>query len=408
MTTYPTNWKKNTTLFITGQAITFFGSMVVQYAILWHITLKTQLGTMMTLFTIVGFLPMFFISPFGGVWADRFNRKLIVNISDGAIALVSLIVAFLLMVGYTHFSILLICAGMRSLGQGVQMPAVGAIIPQIVPVEHLTRVNGIQSSIQSLCTLAAPMVSGVLMSFAPLETLFFLDVITAIIGISILYFFVNVPNLEKSEEEKNGAGYFHDLLEGLRYIRGHGFIFRLILFCALFLIFVSPTALLTPLQVVRNFGDEVWRLGAIEVAFSVGMIAGGILIAAWGGFRNRTFTMALSCFLFGIAAIGLGVTPNFWIYISIMGFAGIVLPLFNTPAAVLLQSTVKPEFMGRVFSVFTMVSSSMMPLSMLVFGPVADTININIILAGTGILIALLSSLLVTSRTLRQAGNINT
>lgn len=174
-----TNWKKNTALFIVGQTITLLGSMVVQYAILWHITLKTQLGSMMTLFTIVGFLPMFFILPFGGVWADRFNRKLITNISDGVIAFVSLVVAVLLMMGYTHFSILLVCAGIRSLGQGVQLPAVGAIIPQIVPGEHLTRINGIQSTIQSLSMLAAPMVSGVLMSFAPLETLFFLDVVTA-------------------------------------------------------------------------------------------------------------------------------------------------------------------------------------------------------------------------------------
>jgi hypothetical protein len=85
------HWKKNTLLFLTGQALSFFGTMVVQYAIMWHITLKTQSGTMMTLFTVAGFLPMFFISPFGGVWADRFNRKYIINITtNGAIALASL------------------------------------------------------------------------------------------------------------------------------------------------------------------------------------------------------------------------------------------------------------------------------------------------------------------------------
>jgi DHA3 family macrolide efflux protein-like MFS transporter len=382
--------------------------MVVQYAILWHITLKTQLGSMMTLFTIVGFLPMFFISPFGGVWADRYNRKLITNVSDALIALVSLIVAVLLMMGYTHFSILLVCAGIRSLGQGIQMPAAGAIIPQIVPAEHLTRVNGIQTTIQSICTLAAPMVSGVLMALAPLEILFFLDVLTAIIGISILLFFVSVPNIERIGEEKKGRGYFHDLLEGLRYIRSHELIFKLILFCAIFLIFASPTALLTPLQVIRNFGNDVWRLSAIEIAFSLGMIGGGILIASWGGFRNQRTTMALSCFLLGIVAVGLGVTPNFWLYLGIMAVAGIAIPLFNTPAMVLLQSTVEPEFMGRVLSVFIMVSSSMMPLAMVLFGPAADAVDINLILVGTGIVIALLSTLLVSGRTSREAGNIST
>ncbi len=391
-------------MFITGQAITLFGSMMVQYAILWHITLKSQSGAMMTLFTVIGFLPMFFISPFGGVWADRYNRKLIINISDSVIALASLVIAVFLIFGYDNFSVLLVCTGIRSLGQGVQMPAVGAVVPQIVPAEHLTRISGIQSSIQSISTLTAPMVSGVLMTVAPLQTLFFLDVVTAIIGISILVFFVKVPNIEKATEEKKGTGYFHDLVEGLRYIRGHGFVFRLILFCAVFLILVSPTAFLTPLQVVRNFGQEVWRLTAIEIAFSIGMIAGGILIAAWGGFKRKAYTMALSCFLFGLAALGLGITPDFWVYIGIMGFAGITMPLFNTPATVLLQSTVKPEFMGRVFSVFTMVTSSMMPLAMLVFGPLSDRVNLNNILAGTGIGIALLSMFLISSKTMRNAG----
>jgi DHA3 family macrolide efflux protein-like MFS transporter len=347
---------------------------------------------------------MFFISPFGGVWADRFNRKLVINISDGAIAFVSLIVAVLLMMGYTHFSILLVCAAIRSLGQGVQTPAVGAVIPQIVPAENLTKVNGIQSSVHSLCILTAPMISAGLMSFFSLEALFLFDVITAAIGISVLIFFVKVPDLKKREDGNKKPGYFHDLLEGLRYIKKHTFVFALILFCAVFMIFMSPISLLTPLQVVRNFGDDVWRLSAIEIVFSLGMMAGGLLIAAWGGFKNRVFTMALSCLLFGLTSIAIGVTPYFWLYLGIIWIAGITMPLFNTPARVSLQSTVEPEYMGRVLSVFAMVSSSIMPLSMLVFGPLADKVNINFILIGAGIVMALLSFFLLSSKTMREGG----
>ena len=397
------NWKKNTALFISGQALTLFGSMVVQYAILWHITLTTKSGTMMTIFTIVGFLPMFFISPFGGVWADRFNRKLVINISDGAIAFVSLVVALMLMSGLSHLSILLVCCGIRALGQGVQMPAVSAVIPQIVPTEHLTRVNGIHGSVQSLITLTSPMAGAALMTFFPLESLFFLDVITAVIGISIIVFFVKIPDLEKQEEKKK-ISYFHDLMEGLRYIKEHGFVLKLIVFCALFMVIAAPAALLTPLQVVRNFGDDVWRLSAIEIAFSLGMMLGGLLIAAWGGFKNKIFTMALSIVLIGIASVGVGLTPIFWLYICIMGFAGMTMPLFNTPIMVLLQTNVEPEYMGRVFSVFTMVSSSIMPLAMIFFGPAADIVSINYLLVGAGIGLAFLSFFLISNKTLRKAG----
>jgi DHA3 family macrolide efflux protein-like MFS transporter len=405
------SWKKNTALFVIGQALSLFGTMVVQYAILWQITLKTQSGTTMTIFTIAGFLPMFFISPFGGVWADRFNRKYIINIADGAIAFASLVVAVLLLLDFDHIGILLVCAMVRSFGQGVQSPAVGAFIPQIVPPEHLTRINGLQGSVQSFITLTAPMISGALMTLAPLEILFFLDVVTAAFGITVVVFFVQVPpaiqapeRIQTDAPEQKGPAYLHDLKAGMGYIRRHGYVLRMIILSAIFLFFFTPAALLTPLQVTRNFGNDVWRLSAIEITFSFGVMLGGILIGMWGGFKNRIYTMALSCGLCGILAMGLGLAPHFWLYLAITAFLGLSFPLWNTPSMVLLQTTVEPAFMGRVLSVFTMLGSTMMPLGMAVFGPVSDRVSIDMLLVGTGIMVSLLTIPLVASKTLREAG----
>jgi DHA3 family macrolide efflux protein-like MFS transporter len=311
------------------------------------------------------------------------------------------------MSGFNHIGILFICAVIRSFGQGVQTPAAGAFIPQIVPQEHLTRINGLQSSIQSFITLTAPMISGALMSFVSLEILFFLDVITAAIGIGIVVFFVKVPQTEKSAPEtgeQKSIAYWHDLREGIRYIKNHGYVLRMIILTAVFLFFFAPAAFLTPLQVTRNFGNDVWRLSAIEITFSVGMMLGGILIGTWGGFKNRIYTMSLSCALCGILAVALGVAPYFWLYLAIMAVMGLSFPLWNAPFMVLLQTTVETAFMGRVLSVFTMVSSTMMPLGMLVFGPLADTVSINVLLAGTGIIVTLLAVPLISSKTLREAG----
>jgi DHA3 family macrolide efflux protein-like MFS transporter len=404
------NWKKKTALFLTGQDWSLFGTMVLQYAIMWHITLKTQSGAMMTLFTVAGFLPMFFISPFAGVWADRFNRKYIINIADGAVAFVSLLAALFIMAGVDSIGILFFCTVIRSFGQGVQMPAVGSFIPDIVPQEQLTRINGFQSSIQSFISLTAPAISGAMMAFAPLETLFFLDVITALIGISIVLFFVRAPEKETpvtETPEHKGTAYFHDLKEGMKYIRKHGYVLRMIIFSAVYLFFFAPAAFLTPLQVTRNFGDEVWRLSAIEIAFSIGMMAGGILIGIWGGFKNRIYTMSLSCALCGLLAAGLGFAPDFLLYLVIMALLGLAFPLWNAPSMVLLQTTVEAAFMGRVLSVFTMVSSTMMPLGMVVFGPVADIVSINMLLVVTGIVVALLCIPMMTSKTLRDAGKMH-
>lgn len=102
----------------------------------------------------------------------------------------------------------------------------------------------------------------------------------------------------------------------------------------------------------RSFGADVWRLTAIEVLFSIGMIGGGLLMAVWGGFRNRVHTMTGASLMFGGCTLALGLVPNFWIYLAFMGLAGISIPFFNTPFTVLLQEKVDADMLGRVLGCF--------------------------------------------------------
>ena len=107
-------------------------------------------------------------------------------------------------------------------------------------------------------------------------------------------------------------------------------------FSALFSFFASPAALLTPLQTARTFGDDVWRLTAIEIMFSLGAVIGGILISIWGGFKNKAHTIVLACMAFGLTSVLLGIVPNFWIYLGIMFACGVTMPMFNTPSMTLM------------------------------------------------------------------------
>ena len=170
------------------------------------------------------------------------------------------------------------------------------------------------------------------------------------------------------------------------------------------MVLAAPVAFLTPLQVTRSFGNNVWRLTAIEVAFALGMLIGGIIIAVWEGFKNKIHTMMLASLLMGLCTFLLGVVPFFWIYLLFMGLCGIAMPFFNTPSIVLLQEKVEGDYLGRVFGVMSMISTSMMPLGMLIFGPLADYIKIEWMLIGTGILIFILGFFLVGSKVLMEAG----
>ena len=149
-------WKLNVALFMIGQGITLFGSSLVYFAVMWYITLRTQSGVMMMLIMIAGLLPMFLISPVAGVWADRYNKKHLINISDAFTALVTLVMAIMFTIGYELMGLLLLCLAARAVAQGVQMPAFNSLIPELVPEESLTRVNGINGSIQTTTMFASP------------------------------------------------------------------------------------------------------------------------------------------------------------------------------------------------------------------------------------------------------------
>jgi MFS transporter, DHA3 family, macrolide efflux protein len=397
------NWKKKTLLFLISQTISLFGTALVQYAIMWYITLETQSGVMMTISIICGFVPTFFLSPFAGVWADRYNRKTLIILADGMIAVSTLVLAILFFLGYDAFWLLFVMSAIRACGTAVQTPAVGAFIPQIVPEDQLTRVNGINGSIQALIMIVAPTISGALLSKATIETIFFIDVITAAFAIIILIVFLHVSAHAKALKIDQNS-YFHDLREGFLYIKNHEFLKKFFLFCAVFLVLISPSAFLTPLQVTRSFGEDVWRLTAIEIAFAVGMMGGGLLMATWGGYKNKIHTMALSSIIIGACTVALGVVSAFWLYLVFMAIVGITIPLFNTPSTVLLQEKMEPDLIGRVFGVYGMIATSMMPLGMLLFGPLSDFVKIEWLLIGTGFLIFIQGFYLLADKVLLEAG----
>ncbi|MGX5522995.1 MFS transporter [Bacillus toyonensis] len=389
------NWRMNIILFLTAQTISLFGSSLVQYAIIWYITLTTSSGAMLTISTVCGFLPQIVISLFAGVWIDRYDRKKMIMLSDGIIAIATLILAILFLTGYKSIWMLFIVLLIRSAGTGVQTPAVNALIPQIVPKDYLMKVNGINSSITSLIMFLSPAVSAVILSVTSIETTFFIDVITAIIGISIMFIIQVEGHANVGVKQKSNL---QGIKEGFAYLKENVCMKRLLVLLIIIMILISPAAFLTPLMVTRSFGAEMWRLTASEMTFSAGAAAGGVLIAAWGGFRNRMHTTALACALYGLLMVGLGIAPVFIMYLVFNFLIGITMPCFNTPVTVLLQEKVDPVMHGRMFSLVQIANSCALPLGMIIFGPLADVFSVEVLLIYAGIFILFCAMYVVLSR----------
>lgn len=395
-------WIRRVALYLSGQTISLFGSMVVQFAISWHVTLSTKNGAQMTIMTLCGFLPQLVIAPFAGVWADRHDRRRMIVWADAMIALSTAILAVLFMRGCDHLWLLYVISAIRSLGNGIQQPAVSALLPDIVPSEHLMRVNGINASIQSVMMLAAPAAAGMLYARMGLQSTFWVDVATAAVGIGILMM-LSVPT--RAAPAAEGASVTGDMMGGLGYVKRTRWLSQLILFYLVYALMFGPVVLLTPLMVARSFGEEAWRLTAHEMVFAVGSLLGGAAIGFIGDkVRNRIHLLLLGSAAFGLATLVMGFSRDFLFYLIVMGFSGFTMPLINTGVMTVLQQKIAPEFMGRVFGLISIIGSAAIPLSMTIFGPLADVVSVETQLIVTGALMTAIAGYMTRFPELIEAG----
>lgn len=388
-------WRRKTAAFLAGQGISLFGSQLVQMALIWHVTLKTSSGVWVTVLTMAAFLPQMIMSLFGGVWADRYNRKHLIIASDAVIAVATLLLALFMMSRHTGEAALpaiIIVAAIRSLGSGVQMPAVNAVIPQIVPEEGLAKVNGINGSIQSAVQFVAPIAAGAIMSFGPIYNILFIDVITAAIGIGIVAPIQIPKHRQHQPAERTGSmSVFAEMKEGFSFTWNHRFLRRLLATYGAYIFLCVPSGFLTALMIKRTFGDSVMLLTINETVGFAGAFIGGLLLGATGGFKNRNTTLFLGMAVYGVASLAVGFAEVFWLFAGLMFLLGATIPAVQTAVFTLVQEKTDPSMTGRVFSLVNLMFTGFMPLGMAIFGPLADVLRIQTMVIACAILIILLS-----------------
>ena len=377
------NWQKTIILFLTSQCITLFGSTLVQMALVWYAAMETSQGIWVAAFSVCSYLPQFILSFVGGVWADRYPRKLLIIGADALIAFATLVMVCaipLITSTPTLLSALLAMSAIRSLGAGIQTPAVNAVIPQVVPKEQLMRYNGINASMQAVVNFAAPAAAGVVFAVSSLRTTLMIDIITAVIGSAILSC-LTLPDQEKPKESQT---LLSDMIAGIRYALNNRSIGKLLTIYGLFTLLCVPAGYLAGLLVRRIFGSTYWYLTAVEVVGFAGMAAGGVVMSTWGGLRKKERTLSAGLFAFGAFAIGMGLTKNFPLYLSLMFFYGITLTVIQTSITTLLQETAEPAMQGRVFGLFSTIYAGALPLGMILFGLLADLVPLQWLMAGSG------------------------
>lgn len=403
-------WKRNIGLFLAGQSATMVGSMLVSFAVLWHLTLRTQSGWVTTAVIVFGMLPQAVVSLWGGPWADRYNRKTLLVVGSLGTAVATVVLALLLHGGVTDLWIFYLTMAVRSMLMGITTPAASAAIPGIVPATQLMRVNGINEAIAAAALLVSPLVTGGIYETLGLVPIFVIDVGTSLLAVTFVMFLpalraepsaATEPDAPAAAPE-TGPRVLCELRAGLRYVASQAAVRWLLVIYALAMTVAAAPSFLTPLMMARSFGPDVWRLTANEMFWAAGSLLAGLVMMSFGPRIKRHLRVILVALVAtGFLSVAIGLSTNMWVYLGLLFLIAVAFSAITVPEFTMLQQMVDPAMLGRVFGLVSIITSVSMSAAMLVLGPLADVVSVESILVVSGALLVAVIAGLLGFRSLR-------
>lgn len=369
------NWALRFFTIFAGQAFSLFGSALVQFALIWYLTQKTGSATVLATASLFGMLPQVLLGPIAGTIVDRGNRRWIMIASDSVIAISTLLLAYLFWSGAAEIWHIYLALTIRSAGGAFHYPAMSSSTSLMVPEKQLARVAGANQTLQGLISIVAPPVGALLVAVMSTQNVLMIDIITAIMGVTPLLFFT-IPQPPRKVEltAAQKPSFLNDLGAGFKYMASWPGLLMLGLLATVLNFLLAPLTALMPLLVTKYFKLGALELGSLDSFFGIGMIAGGITLGVWGGFKKRIVTSLSGIILtsFSILAIAAAPPTAFWMVVVAMAFMGFMMPMVNGPIHALFQSVVEPDMQGRVMSLISSVAQAMMPIGFMLAGPITD------------------------------------
>jgi len=376
----------------TGQAFSLIGSKIVQFALVWWLTELTGSATVLATATMVAIVPEVVLGPLAGAYVDRWDRRVVMMAADALVALASLWLAYLFWIDAIQVWHVYAMMFIRAAGSSFHWPAMQASTSLMVPKQHLTRVAGMNQTMNGALNIAGPPLGALLMAVMPLYGVMLVDVGTALLAIAPL-FLIQIPQPRRADilpESEEKPSVWTDVRAGLRYIGAWPGLIALIASAMILKIALTPAFSLLPLLVSAHFGGDAAQLSMLEAVAGVGIILGGLALSLWGGFRRRIYTTLMGGAILGLGFIVLGLTPGnlFWVALSSIFVVGLMIPLIDGPIMAILQGTVEPAMQGRVFTIMGSLLLLTSPFSLAIAGPVSDWLGLQIWYLAAGVLCA--------------------
>jgi DHA3 family macrolide efflux protein-like MFS transporter len=367
-----------------GQQASLLGSSMVSFAIIWWVTITTQSELILGLASFVSLGPSILAMPFGGVIADRYNRKIILIIVDSFQAVATLALILLFMTNNVTITFVFIILGLRGIAQAFHAPVSIAVTPTMVPKEKLSRMNGLNYLFSGVINIIGPVVGAALLAIPGITIglLMWADIIT--FGIAIIPLaLITIPSFKMSAEEQKEP-LFRQVTEGLHIMRQTKGFLPMMLTAMLFNFFTTPIMSLLPLFVNKTHLGTEANYALVIGMLQTGLVLGGLIMTFIKRIKKPiVFMMSTLIYLFVCQIVLIFVPTNFngrfWTIGSILFLFALPISVIDVVFMTSIQLIFPKEKMGRVLAVVMTISPAIRPLGYFLSGLIAEYIGIKLI-----------------------------
>jgi MFS transporter, DHA3 family, macrolide efflux protein len=357
-----------------GQMVSVLATQMTQFALTIWVYQKTGSATALGLMLAFYYTPFVVAALFAGPLVDRYDRKVMMMVSDLGAGVATVILFSLQATGALQIWHLYGAGIITGVAQAFQWPAYSAAISTLVPKEHYGRANGLMSLIETGPGVLAPLLAGALLPFIQLSGIMLIDIATFLAAIGSLLL-IEVPSPLKDTAPAKQPSFWNETAFGFRYIWQRPSLLGLQLIVLLGNLFITIGYTVIAPMILTRTGNNASLYGLVQSAGALGGLVGGITMSVWGGFKRRTNGILLGWLglsLFGVIFMGLG--RDLWIWIPAIfiwiGFS----PIIDGSSQAIWQAKVAPALQGRVFSARQIIALVTTPIAPLIGGLLADRV----------------------------------
>ena len=395
----PRDWLARIVLIWGGYAVSMFAGNAASYAGIWYVTETTGSPGILAFMYVLAFLPMGLLSPFGGVVADKRNRKAIIIVCDAILAASGVALAVWIALASPSVAAVAVFCAAYGFTAGFRAPAFNATMPLLVPERHLVRINSLDTLLGSISMIAAPALGILLYTSFGLQASILLGGIGAFAAV-VTMLLAKLPRIAAQEQ----MGTWQSLKVGASALAAERGLLVLTAGVSLGMLAYGPIDSLLPLMVSSHFGGDGFAASLVAAVMGAGLLVGALTLMAANPQKKLARIIVVAAFIVGAGAFASGLIPGdgYWLFVACVGVLAIACAWFNAPLMTLLQKGIPEDKLGRVMGLFTAMNGLAIPIGTALGGAIAEVTGTPMFFTIDGVFMLALGTGIALSKSVRQ------